>query len=154
MQSMAPGQSPVTGGGLGCLWTSSLLAVLIGVILLVFVSPSCDALWSLNLTFHTCEEGFYYLEISPSRLPPRSGLIPNSLVFLLSFTLLSYLCFQENGCLSGRYHRWLISAGIQKLFCGNCSAFKWTFDEFVGEKIGLPVYSSTILRLHYSPSIY
>ena len=31
------------------------------------------------------------------------------------------------------------SASIQKLFCGSCWAFKWSFDEFVGEVSGLPV---------------
>ena len=39
------------------------------------------------------------------------------------------------------------SAGIQKLFCGIYSAFKCSFDEFVGEKVVSPSYSSTILGL-------
>ena len=37
------------------------------------------------------------------------------------------------------------SAGIQKLFCGGYSAFKCSFDEFVGEKVFSPSYSSAIL---------
>ena len=37
------------------------------------------------------------------------------------------------------------STSIQKLFCGICSAFKCSFDEFVGEKVVSPSYSSTIL---------
>jgi len=37
------------------------------------------------------------------------------------------------------------SAGIQKLFCGIYSAFKCYFDEFVGEKVVSPSYSSAIL---------
>ena len=37
------------------------------------------------------------------------------------------------------------SAGLQKLFCGIYSAFKWSFDEFVGEKVFSLSYSSTIL---------
>ena len=37
------------------------------------------------------------------------------------------------------------SAGIQKLFCGIHSAFKCSFDEFVGEKVFSPSYSSAIL---------
>ena len=37
------------------------------------------------------------------------------------------------------------SAGIQKLFCGFYSTFKCSFDEFVGEKVFSPSYSSTIL---------
>ena len=39
----------------------------------------------------------------------------------------------------------MFSAGIQKLFCGFYSAFKRSFDEFVGEKVVSPFYSSTIL---------
>ena len=45
-----------------------------------------------------------------------------------------------SGCL-------MSSAGIQKLFCGIYSAFKCSFDEFVGEKVVSPSYSSTILGL-------
>ena len=37
------------------------------------------------------------------------------------------------------------SASIQKLFCGIYSAFKCSFDEFVGEKVVSPSYSSAIL---------
>ena len=39
------------------------------------------------------------------------------------------------------------SASIQKLFCGSYSAFKWSFDEFVGEKVVSSSYSSN-LGLH------
>ena len=37
------------------------------------------------------------------------------------------------------------STGIQKLFCGIYSTFKCSFDEFVGEKVFSPSYSSAIL---------
>ena len=37
------------------------------------------------------------------------------------------------------------AAGIQKLFCGIYSTFKCSFDEFVGEKVFSPSYSSAIL---------
>ena len=37
------------------------------------------------------------------------------------------------------------SAGLQKLFCGIYSAFKCSFDDFVGEKVFSPSYSSAIL---------
>ena len=46
------------------------------------------------------------------------------------------------GCFSGYL---MSSAGIQKLFCGIYSAFKCSFDEFVGEKVFSPSYSSAIL---------
>ena len=39
------------------------------------------------------------------------------------------------------------SAGIQKLFCGIYSAFKCSFDEFVGEKVVSSSYSSAILGM-------
>ena len=42
------------------------------------------------------------------------------------------------------------SAVIQKLFCGIYSAFKCPFDEFVGEKVFSPSYSSAIL----APPLY
>ena len=37
------------------------------------------------------------------------------------------------------------SASDQKLFCEICSAFNCSFDEFVGEKVVSPSYSSAIL---------
>ena len=46
------------------------------------------------------------------------------------------------GCFSGCL---MSSAIIQKLFCGICSAFKCSFDEFVEEKVVSLSYSSTIL---------
>ena len=50
--------------------------------------------------------------------------------------------FEELGCFSGCL---MSSDGIQKLFCGIYSTFKCSFDEFVGEKVFSPSYSSTIL---------
>ena len=46
------------------------------------------------------------------------------------------------GCSSGRL---MSSAGDQKLFCELCSAFNCSLDEFVGEKVVSPSYSSAIL---------
>ena len=53
-----------------------------------------------------------------------------------------YLLLKTMGCFSGCL---VSSAGIQKLFCGIYSAYKCSFDEFVGEKVVSPFYSSTIL---------
>ena len=50
--------------------------------------------------------------------------------------------FEDLGCFSGCLTS---SAGIQKLFCGIYLAFKCSFDEFVGEKVFSPSYSSVIL---------
>jgi len=47
------------------------------------------------------------------------------------------------GCFSGCL---MSSASIQKLFCGIYSAFKCSFDEFVGEKVFSPSYSSAIFH--------
>ena len=44
----------------------------------------------------------------------------------------------------------MTSASNQKLFCEVCSAFNCSFDEFVGEKVVSPPYSSTTLPLQYS----
>ena len=58
------------------------------------------------------------------------------------FYIFSYLLSKTMGCFSGCL---MSSAGIQKLFCGIYSAFKCSFDEFMGEKVFSPSYSSTIL---------
>ena len=65
-------------------------------------------------------------------------------LFCLFFCLLyfSYLLSKTMGCFSGCL---ISSAGIQKLFCGIYSAFKCSFDEFVGEKVVSLSYSSAIL---------
>ena len=46
------------------------------------------------------------------------------------------------GCFSGHL---MSAASDQKLFCELCSVFNCSFDEFVGEKVVSPSYSSTIL---------
>ena len=57
------------------------------------------------------------------------------------FYILSYLLSKRLGCLSG----YLVSpASIQKIFCESCTTFKLSFDEFFGEKLVSPFYSSTI----------
>ena len=70
--------------------------------------------------------------------------IPTSFVSLFVFYILSYLLLKTMGCLSGCL---MSSASIQKLFCGICSAFKCSFDEFVGEKVVSLSYSSAVLGL-------
>ena len=83
------------------------------------------------------------LETSPpSRLPPWEGFPSLTLLSLFIVYILPYLLSKRMGCLSG----WLVSsASVQKLFCGICSAFKWSFDEFVGEKVVSLSHSSAIL---------
>ena len=64
------------------------------------------------------------------------------LSLFLSFIFFSYLLLKTLGCFSGCL---MSSAGIQKLFCEIYSVFKCSFDEFVGEKVVSPSYSSAIL---------
>ena len=74
--------------------------------------------------------------------------VPNSFVSLFIFFILSYLLSKRMGCLSGCL---LSSTSVQTLLCGTCSAFKWTFDEFVGEIVISPSYSFAILVPHPLP---
>ena len=68
--------------------------------------------------------------------------MPTSFASLFIFYIFSYLLLETVGCLSGCL---MSSASIQKLFCGIYSAFKYSFNEFVGEKVVSPFYSSAIL---------
>ena len=68
--------------------------------------------------------------------------VPTSFVSFFVFHIFSYLLSKTMGCFSGCL---MSSASFQKLFCGIYSAFKCSFDEFVGEKVVSPSYSSTIL---------
>ena len=46
------------------------------------------------------------------------------------------------GCFSGRL---MTSASDQKMFCEVCSAFGYSFDEFLGERVVSPSYFSAVL---------
>ena len=77
------------------------------------------------------------------RLPSWDGALSLPLLSLFFvFYIFSYLLSKTMGCFSGCL---MSSAGIQKLFCGIYSPFKCSFDEFVGEKVVFPSYSSAIL---------
>ena len=68
--------------------------------------------------------------------------VPTSFVSLFVFYIFSYLLSKTMDCLSGCL---IFSVSIQKLFCGICSTFKCSFNEFVGEKVVSPSYFSAIL---------
>ena len=91
------------------------------------------------------------LHMFPIPIPPRLPSWDTSLsLTLLSLFLYFIFCptsFQRLGCFSGCV---MSSASDQKLFYGVCSAFKWSFHEFVGEKVVSPSYSSTML----TPSLW
>ena len=77
------------------------------------------------------------------RLPSRDGAPSLPLLFLFIFYIFSYLLSKTMGCFSESL---MSSANIQKLFCGIYSAFKCSFDEYVGEKVVSPPHSSAILE--------
>ena len=76
------------------------------------------------------------------RLPSQDRAPSLPRLSLLFFYIFSYLLSKTLGCFSGCL---MSSAGIQKLFCGIYLAFKCSFDEYVGEKVVSPSYSSAIL---------
>ena len=75
---------------------------------------------------------------------PGQVSVPNSFASPFVFFILSYLLLKRMGCRSGCL---VSSTSIQKVFCRSCSELKWSFDEFVGEKVVSPSYSSAILGL-------
>ena len=83
------------------------------------------------------------LETSSIKTPfPGRNSVLSSFASLFIFYILSYLLSKTMGCFSGHL---MTSASDQKLFCGDCSSFSYSFDEFVGEKVVSPSYSSAIL---------
>ena len=131
-------------------WATSLLTVavrhLFCGVLIFFFSQLCCPLRFQNSLQTRLWEGFLLCGNFSSFTIPSPGQVsvPNSFVSLFVFYILSYLLSKRMGCLSGCL---VCSASIQKLFCESCSAFKWSFDEFVGEKVVSPSYSSTISAL-------
>ena len=158
-----PVQPLLVSGGCRHLRCFSVGGVTTGLIICgfyyLFIFPPCYVALCASKARHRlgsesvswCLETFLFL-----RLPFRDGalslpLLSLSLFFFLSFIFFSYLFSKTMGCFSGCL---MSSAGIQKLFCGIYSAFKCSFDEFVGEKVVFPSYSSAILGLHLSISIF
>ena len=135
------------------LWATSLLAVAVrclfcGLFFCFFFflfSQLCCPLRFQNSPQTHLWEGFLLFG-NFCFTTPSSGRIsvPNSFVSLFVFYILFYLLSKRMGCLSECL---VSSASIQKLFCGSWSAFKWSFDAFVGEKVVSLSYSSTILGL-------
>ena len=84
--------------------------------------------WKLPLLQHPSWDGF-----------PSLALVSLFLSFIFCPT-----SFRRRwmSCFSGHL---MSSASGQKLFCEVCTAFKCSFDEFVGEKVVSPSYSSAIL---------
>ena len=114
----------------------------------IFIFPPCYVALCASKAQHRLgsESISWCLETSLFlRLPSQDGALSLPLLslsfFFFFFYMFSYLLSKTMGCFSGCL---MSSAGIQKLFCGIYSAFKYSFDEFVGEKVVSPFYSSAI----------
>ena len=129
------------------IWASSPLGVVVRGIFCVlfcfFPSQLCCPLRFQNSPQACQWEGFLVFG-NFSVMTPFLGWVsfPYSFVSLFVSHILSYLLLKRMGCLSGCL---VSSASVQKLFCRSCSAFTWSFNEFVGEKVVPPSYSSAIL---------
>ena len=146
-----PAQPPLASGRCRCLRCFSTRGVTIRQVIcgfnyLFIFPPGYVTLCGSKAHHRLCSESvFWCLETSlffKTPFPGRSS-IPTSFVSFFVFYIFSYLLLKTMGCFSGCL---MSSAVIQKLFCGIYSAFKCSFDEFVGEKVISPSYSSAILR--------
>ena len=112
----------------------------------LFIFPPCYVALCASKASHRLDSASvsWCLETSLFFKTPFLGQIsvPTSFVSLFIFYIFSYLFLKTMGCLSGFL---MSSASIQKLFCGICSVFQCSFDEFVGEKVVFLSYSSGIL---------
>ena len=122
-------------------WAPNLCVLIIYLFFLPVMSPSMLPRLATDSAMRVFP-GVWKL-LSFLRLPSQDGALSLPLLSLfLSFIFFSYLLSKTMGCFSGCL---MSSAGIQKLFCEIYSAFKCSFDKFVGEKVISPSYSSAIL---------
>ena len=126
-----------------CLWAHNLWVLIIYLVFLLVMLPSEVPRLTTDWAVRVFPGVWKLLSLFKTPFPGQIS-IPTSFVSLFIFYIFSYLLSKTMGCLSGCL---MSSASIQKLFCGICSAFKCSFDEFVGEKVVSPSYSFTILGL-------
>ena len=128
-------------------WAHNLWVLIIYLLFLPVMFPSVVPRLATDLAVRVFPGVWKLFSFFKTPFPGWSS-IPTSFVSLFIFYIFSYLLLKTMGCFS----RCLMSsAGIQKLFCGIYSAFKCSFDEFVGEKVVSSSYPSTILA--NSPSL-
>ena len=155
--SNAPGSSPFSPHLLvadASVWGTFLLRdafrhVICGFYLFflpLLVNTLEGALRDLKTSSRPASERVSWCLETSSILAPFPGRVSlfSSFVSLFIFYILSYLLSKTMGCYSGCL---MSSARDQKLFCAVCSAFKCSFQEFVGKKVVSPSYSSAILLL-------
>ena len=146
-----PAQPPPASGGcrpLHCFsagsyhWACNLWVLIIYLFFLLVMLPSEVprlATHSPVRVFPGVWKSLFFKTPFPGRIS-----IPTSFASLFVFYIFSYLLSNTMGCFSGCL---MSSAGVQKLFWGIYSAFKCSFDEFVGEKVVSSSNSSTTLGL-------
>ena len=136
MQPMPPCPAPA------CWWQMQVSGLLLywqlwlgvySVGFFFFSSPCYVALWDSKTPHRPSGERVSWCLETSFKTPSLGQFsVPNSFVSIFISYILSYLLSKTMGCLSGCL---VSSASIQKLFCGICSAFKWSFHEFLGEKV-------------------
>ena len=127
-------------------WASNLWVLIIYLFFLPVILASVFPRLTTDLAVRVFPGVWKLLSFQDSlprmELPSRDGAPSLPLLSLFLFYIFSYLFLKTMSCFSECL---MSSACIQKLFCGIYSAFQCSFDEFVGEKVVSPSYSSTIL---------
>ena len=119
-------------------WACNLWVLIIYLFFLPVMLPSVVPRLTTDSAVRVFPGNFFF------KTPfPGQSSVPISFVSLFIFYIFSYLFSKTMGCFSMCL---ISSASIQKLFCGIYSAFKCSFDEFVGEKVVSPSYSSAIFH--------
>ena len=119
-------------------WARNLWVLIIYLSFLSVMLPSVVPRLATDSSVSLVFPGVWKLLFFKTPFPGWSSF-PTSFVSLFIFCIFSYLLSKTMGCFSGCL---MSSASIQKLFCGIYSAFKCSFDEFVGEKVVSLSYSS------------
>ena len=105
----------------------------------IFFSRLCYPLRFQNSTQARLWDGFLLFGSFSSCTTPSQGQvsIPNSLSLFLSFIFCPTSFWREWAAFLGD---WCPLSAFRSLFCGSCSAFKWSFGEFFcGRESGFPV---------------
>ena len=142
------------------MWTSALFLhwelplgmQSVGFNYLFIFPPSYVDLWGSKACHRLASESVSWcLETSLFFKTPFPGWISvlTSFLSLFIFYIFSYLLLKTMGCLSVCL---MSSASNKKLFCGIFSAFKRSFNEFVGEKVVSQSYFTAILGPPLRPS--
>ena len=127
-------------------WAASLLVVAVICVFCVcilFVRLCCSLRFQSSPLTCLWESFLLYGNFSSFSTPsPEWASIPKTFVSVFVFSILSYLVSKRSGCLFGCL---VCSDSVQKLFCGNCSTFKWSFDDSWGRNWSLsPIPRSSL----------